>query len=408
MSYKTIIIGGGISGLYAGYQLLKKNGDFIILEKGKVSNKKCYSKLCSVSGETINKKKFSGDRNFIMELGASVIHSKQPLILKLIKELGLENDLIKIGNPKMYRYSVSESNEVIKSKFNEINKKINDKLNVIPVDFTVKDACKAFLTSDEYKLYRTFYPEWYEIAHQNANVFFPYQSKIGDYMILKNGFGQIIDALLYKLQDKILFNSEVESVQFINDKYSIIVKGVRRAFTSKGVWLCSSLQSALGIRFTGIDVLYNYLYLGRTISSMRMYVLFKTPINIDYKFIVGEFSCKWSIKITDNLWLISYTDDKLADQLNKYSEEELAKMWIEDMNKIFNLEIRFSDIVLYSKAYWQDAFTILNKNFYEVYGDINYGTYIRRLLPPSLKVSSLPKGQGEETAWMESHLLDVS
>jgi len=400
--FKHIIIGGGISGLYIGYQLLKKGQDFLIIEKNK-ENKKCYSKLCSLKYET-NK-----NDDFTIEYGASVIHSNQPNIMKLAYELELTNDLDLIGNPKMFRYHPFFSNEEMKKKVQEIDKKILSKLNIIPVDFTVKEACKAFLTNEEYEIYKTCYPEWYEVQGQNANVFFPYLKKIGEYMYFKNGIQQIINKLIIKLKDYIIFDSDVKTITYqpYSQKYNIKIKGVKRLFECDKLYLCVSAKMAKQIEILNLSSLEKYLELGKGVSSMRFYVYFKNPINIDYKFIVGKFACKWSIKITDRMWLITYPDGKLADHLNSYSEEQLIKLWIKEINMIFKLEISYRDVKYYTKMYWDDAFTILNKNFYETFGESNYGTYIRSILPNSLKVTSLPKDQGEETAWIESHLINI-
>jgi hypothetical protein len=399
--FKHIIIGGGISGLYIGYQLLNKGQDFLIIEKNDIE-KKCYSKLCSLKSEKIK----NVNDEFMIEYGASVIHSKQSNIIELSSKLGLSKDLQSVGNPKMYRYHPLFSNEEMKGYVKKIEQKLLDKLNVIPINFTVKEACKAFLTSEEYDVYKTCYPEWYEIAGQNANVFFPYLKKIGDYMYFKNGIQQLVDKLLMLLKNYIIFGSDVKSVE-LKDKYTIKVKGVKRLFECDKLYLSVSAMAAREIQFINVPYLLKYLELGKSVSSMRFYVSFKTPINIDYKFIVGKFACKWSIKITDKLWLITYPDGKLADHLNSYDDEKLIKLWIKEINTIFKLEILYSDVKYYTKMYWKDAFTMLNKDFYETYGDINYGTYIRSLLPSSLVVTSLPKDQGEETAWIESHLVDV-
>ena len=77
-----IIIGSGISGLYIGYQLLEKGiKDFIILEK---SNR--------IGGRILTKDN--------LELGASIFHSKQNNIMRLIYKLGLDKKLIELKSGK--------------------------------------------------------------------------------------------------------------------------------------------------------------------------------------------------------------------------------------------------------------------------------------------------------------------
>ena len=85
--FDYVIIGGGISGLYCGYSLLKKTSNLLIVEKS--------HRL----GGRIETKYFDG---YHLEMGAGRISSSHHNIIDLVKKLGLEKDLIKFPNLKSY------------------------------------------------------------------------------------------------------------------------------------------------------------------------------------------------------------------------------------------------------------------------------------------------------------------
>ena len=77
----NIIIGGGIAGLYIGYQLLKKGEEFIIFEASDYLGGRVYTQHY---------------KSEVLELGASIFHSKQKNIMSLIRDYKLEKNLIEL------------------------------------------------------------------------------------------------------------------------------------------------------------------------------------------------------------------------------------------------------------------------------------------------------------------------
>ena len=82
MEPKIAIIGAGISGLAAGYQLLKAGIPALILEKE------------SCAGGRIRSENF-GD--FVIDSGAYTLPESHQTTLKIIKELGLEKELREVS-----------------------------------------------------------------------------------------------------------------------------------------------------------------------------------------------------------------------------------------------------------------------------------------------------------------------
>jgi protoporphyrinogen oxidase len=85
--FDYIIIGGGISGLYCAYSLLKKTTNLLIVEKS--------HRL----GGRIETRYFDG---YHLEMGAGRISSSHRNIINLIEELDMEKDLIQFPNVKSY------------------------------------------------------------------------------------------------------------------------------------------------------------------------------------------------------------------------------------------------------------------------------------------------------------------
>ncbi|NBV99096.1 MAG: protoporphyrinogen oxidase [Proteobacteria bacterium] len=91
MLYDFIIVGGGISGLYAAYELKKKGFKVLLLEKN------------TVVGGTWNSLQY---KTSIYELGPNTILSNSDELLDLIEDLGMEDDLLSspLSSAKRYIY----------------------------------------------------------------------------------------------------------------------------------------------------------------------------------------------------------------------------------------------------------------------------------------------------------------
>jgi ribosomal protein S17E len=415
MSYvENIIIGGGIAGLYQGYKLFKKNKKFIILEKSSPISKNEIHEI----GRLYSIKK---DEN-IIELGASVIHSNQKKIIELIKELKLEDDLEKIKNSKaLYIYKNFKSDDV-KKKWRELNNKLKENLNTFPINFTVQDACQSLFTKEEYDLYSICYGEWFEINLQNVHVYLNELEKQGQYIKFKNGIQQIVIKLRELLKDHILYQKEVKYIHTSYEfgKYNLFTtigeSNNTEEFICNKLFICTSISVAQNMIYIGKlkHVIKEYLSLGFKRSCYRLYVEFDRPLNIKESFIMGDFEGRWSLKISDNLWLISYTDGPLSDFLSKKNEKKLINNWIKDINKYFLsnddkidgkwINITSKNVKNLIGGYWNDAYTVLDKKFYAIVNDNFYGEQVRELLPRNLIITCLPDDLGENTSWMEGHL----
>ena len=116
--------------------------------------------------------------------------------------------------------------------------------------------------------------------------------------------------------------------------------------------------------------------------------------------------------------MITYVDGPLSCKLNDYKENLLIKKWINMVNRVFGETLNMNDIVFWQGAFWKDAYTVLNKNFYNLVNissnipstpRINKykGELIRESIPATFICTVLPKDTGENTAWIEAHLVKI-
>ena len=388
MKVNNIIIGGGISGIHIALQLLDKGEDFLILEKGKEN----MTKILSIHQPT-NKE------NILLEMGPSVFHSNQKELMGLIKRLNLLDD-ISVVDPKSKAYYVypGYDSDSAKKRWRELKKMVfdyefNDSL------ITLEEASKKILSKEEYTFFKACWGEWYEVCDNNLMYLKKSLKEEGDYLIMNNGLDQIIKRGLSLIpKERVLFNREVISIEkgfFMED-----IQG--DTYECNKLFICANYNGVMSIN-TSIPLIKEYLSLGRSKESLRFYVYFNRDIDIPYKFIFGKFMGKYTIKYSNRLWLIAYPDGILARKIHSnVSSNDIINDWIDMMNIQFNLNIRKDDVVFSLCGFWKDAFSILNKEYY-----IRGKEVINRLKSENIIITSLPKDNGENSAWMEGHLIKL-
>jgi protoporphyrinogen oxidase len=400
MKYKHFIIGSGIAGLHIALQLLDKNEtDFLIVEKDDFNKSKIFS-----IKNTVLKKDGTSD-NVLIEMGPSVFHDKQVELMKLLKKLDLEHTFDYV-DPKSKAYFVypGMTSEEAKKLWKELKKKV---FELTDENITLEEGAKKVLTKNEYNLLKTCWGEWYEINDTNLQVLKKSLKEEGKYIVMKDGLTQIIERATslieassigkYKIQyncgiKKVVYDGSIYTVYDCNDK----------VYTCENLYLCANLKSAREIEFEGIPEVREYLGLAKLKHCLRCYVYFDKAINIPYKFIMGKYLGKYSIKYSDNLWLVAYPDDILALKLYNMPKERFINDWIEMINREFNLSLKYEDTLNKFCGYWEDAYCVLNKDFYKKGNELRL-----RLKSKNILVTTLPKDNGEDAPWMEGYLFNI-
>lgn len=242
--YDTIIVGGGIGGLYTAHKLQQKHNaktkthDILLLE----ANDRLGGRIHSITKNDI-----------VYEAGAARFHDKQHKIMNLIREFNLEDKLIKLSNEvkfistprdkylncKYLNYvihvdelinDISDLVEAGKIKEQELID--NSLINIMNKHFDKKYPNIATVFEETYEY-------WSEIAIMNAkdalNLFKNDLNSKNTYYSLHGGLTQLIEKLEMNLKINIETNYLVKSIN----------KNTDNTFTINNKYTCRNLVLAL-------------------------------------------------------------------------------------------------------------------------------------------------------------------
>jgi Flavin containing amine oxidoreductase len=409
----TLVVGGGLCGSYIGLQLLEQNyTSFLILEavgmfRGKQKSIRSYPSL---------------DKDpEILEMGSSVFHTEQDHLLGLLHFLELDSQ-IQLLDPQMksfYTYPGMHPKEA-KKVFLDLKKKIKEEAKKYPANGnpsseTINELATRILTKEEYNILSGCWPEWYEMKDQNAYSVSISEEYMGHWCKLQYGLEQILDRATDLLEDHFHWFQPVSRIEKLNDDqgYRVICSGENeRVYRCKRLYLCCNLKSLQEeIELIGFTELPKYLELGTYLPCMRVYIVLKrdiatslsNPIMIESLSgppVENGWKCKYSIQVSPRVWLISYPDGTLVETMySKLLSGELVDNWIDDMNHYFNLHITRDDIQdLPEVTVWGDAYSILNKKWYEPNAP-------NGIIQDETMITCLPTPYNQ--AWMEGHLYQI-
>jgi len=234
MIYDIIIIGCGIGGLHSAYKLLKKNNklNILLLEK----NDYLGGRIKSFHKEINN-------HHYHFNVGAGRFNENHKLLIELIKEIGLEKDIIKIGSAIEFIPSGNSYNKFIgKSPYIYIKKVINFYKKVDLKDPDVETKIRAYtfyeyaakiLDKDELKFITESLGYYKQIILMNAfdaiKLFDKGMNIDLQFYSLKSGISSIINNLkekIIELGGKIKIKKNVNNIDYDENKklFNIFVK----------------------------------------------------------------------------------------------------------------------------------------------------------------------------------------
>ena len=203
-----MILGGGIAGLYAAHQLLKRNPDrtLILLEKNRV-------------GGRIHTYK---DKQMTVEAGAGRFSKNHTLLLELLKELHLDKKIIPITSS----FEVAELSpynlKFVLGKIIAFSKidPIHDLVNLSFINYA-----RLVVSKEEVQFIEDSFGYYTELVVMNARDAIQLLLQLNDdFFILKDGLSQLIDALVKRLElypNVEIRYEEVVSIQHQNTHYCI-------------------------------------------------------------------------------------------------------------------------------------------------------------------------------------------
>lgn len=350
-SFDIIIIGGGISGLYTAYNLIKKhkNKKILLLE----SNDRLGGRILTINHNDVQ-----------YEAGAGRFHNNQYRFMNLLKDLKLDSKLIPITDhtkfipfPKnkyiddKYFHKILDNQNII----NEILQLIKDNLiteeELINNSFLeLIDKKLKFKYPNVKEIFEDTYEYWSEIAIMNSydalKIITQDFITSNQYYVLHGGLSQVIDKLEKKISknvkiikscmvNKITKEKKKETLYTINEKYS----------THKLI-LALPKHSLLNI-----DFIKKNKYLSKLLNTieesplLRVYAQYpKNIINHHTWFdkypnkIVTGSKLKYIIPIdySKGLTMITYTDGKYTKPwINSISNNNLEHKIKVELKKTF-------------------------------------------------------------------------
>jgi monoamine oxidase len=354
--YDTIIIGGGIAGLYAGHLLKKRNNDrFIILEKEKYLGGRILTYT---------------DKYMTVEKGGARFSENHHLFLDLLKEMGLDNKIVEAspdaffapadGTASLYD-SIFDYDRTINpfTKLFDIFTEayVNSPTPIAPLLARVILAGK--LETKKHLISRNFTTYAREILSpsdiQHIHDAFGYSTELTEmnaydcisllegglnprqkFFVLAGGLTQLINKLVSRLRKHIFTNSEVVSTTYEQNHF--VIKTKTREYRSLNCIFAVPKQ------------------------SLEIMPLFK-PIHKELKYIgcfpLCRIYCKFDMNNRENAWLrnlpkittnnnlriiipigggvimASYTDHKYADFWLRLYESEGVKGVNKELVKLY-------------------------------------------------------------------------
>jgi len=392
MIYDIIIIGGGISSLYSAYKLLKNNNKLriLILEK----NNYLGGRIKSFHKE-INNHKYDFNE------GAGRFNENHKLLINLIKEIGLEKNIIKIGasiefigSGNTYSRFIGKSPYIYIRKVIDFYKKSNgldatSYLKQAPEDpldpscsirtYTFYEYAAKVLNKYELKFITESLGYYKQIIVMNAfdaiKLFDKGMNIDLQFYALKFGMSTIIDKLkekIIELGGKIKINKYVSNIDYDGETnlFNIYVNGnkinnINKIYKSKNCILAIPKPDLLK---------FNILNSCPNIKNMLNSIGFKSLCRIYSVFKKEDIWFKDIEKVTTNNKLryiipidkengsvmISYSDSKFADYWNSLDKKELIIQLKKNIYKTLHKKI--NDPIFTKVFYWKVGTGFWKKN----------------------------------------------
>ena len=354
--YDYIIIGGGISGLYSCYILLKNNPKLKIL----------IIEQSGRWGGRIYTKKRDG---LSFESGAGRFHSSHINFMKLLKELNLYEKIVPLSKDVSYFLKnqwVYNDNHLMKL-YNSSFKTIYDMWQFIfdnpPKDHstTLYEHCKSIgLTQSETNCLKDTFgysSEFIQLNAKNALDIIKYDFQKGQYYILNGGLQQVIDELVKRCKDMnaiMLLNTVCISV----DKNNMMIEVLQ---SNNKIMRINSEKCILSVPISNLNDIkitpslkWNKSQQPIPYKLCRIYAKYSEPWFKGMSKIITDKKISMIIPINPDtgLIMISYSDNKNADYWNSFDNNNEIKKELGKELRIIFPDINIPNPEWISFEYW--------------------------------------------------------
>ena len=358
--YDIVIVGGGVSGLYLYYKLLKN-------KKVNPNNSILYEKYKEIGGRVQRKIIKKNNIKHIFEAGAGRFNSKHKNLLKLINELKLEKNIIPIsGNTKFI--TVNDSLKKYKNVnyyFKIVLKKSKLKSEKYLQSLTFIDYCIEVLGNDICKYLQKAYAyndSFKTNAYDAIRLFKKSMNpKMNNFFILNGGLSQITKTLEKEINimgGNIKTSSCVSNIKYKNRIFEYNLKN--KKYMSNKIILTLPKNELKKMKI--LNPVNNLLNSVGQSPLMRIYAIFKKEdiwfknmgkMNTDnnLRFIIPINENKGSI-------MISYGDEEYANYWNNLikkskSKKEWQNILMKNVRSLFGENIK--DPIWIQNYYWKNG-----------------------------------------------------
>ena len=374
--FDYVIVGGGISGLYANYILSKKyNG--VLLERESYFGGRAYEKL------------FHGS---LIKLGAGVINNDNEHILKLLKKLKIKPKSF-IGSVNSLLDETYDMNNAIKKIKQEYNKhkSILNKLTVkqfLTKYFGVKFTTD-FIANCKYHDYLEssveYFIKYYDIndmSHNQNKLYFIHWTDLINVLKATNCKHSYDVNKIKKLSDgTFLINDDINTQKII------------MATTLKPLNLLNKL----------IDFKYSD-YVG-TIPFVRIYTWHKNGYDTSkikgYNIVKNEL--QKILIISDKILMVSYSDNENAEYwkmiLNKVKTTQIRKV----LSKLKELNLGIDAIDDIEIVYWNEGI-----HYYKPFNNLKFSQILNKLSNPADNIHVIGEIVSRKQGWVEGCIESVN
>tara|TARA_B100000575_G_C23132620_1_gene657266 strand:+ start:258 stop:1853 length:1596 start_codon:yes stop_codon:yes gene_type:complete len=347
-NFNTIIIGGGISGLYMAYQMIQKGyKDILLLERS------------SILGGRIRTDQIDG---YPIELGAARFSNKHTKLLSLIQKLKLDDKKIKLSKDidfyfknKKINYDLHKYLRKLNSNKRKYTREYLEKINLLQYAVEILGPIEGNKLKDMYG----YDAEFLKLNAYSALLMFQKDLlKDVDYYILKDGLSQIIN----KLEEYLVGTNKIKLLMDTN----VLDIQKNKVVTDKNNYKCKRIVVTIPQhdiqRFHIFDDC-RVLDSVKNIPLIRIYA--KYPINKEGKVWFHDIQRT----ITDNfirhiipidyekgIIMISYTDYYIAEMWNNLyllGEDALTNKIQEEIKRLFKIKI--PKPLEYNVYYWKSG-----------------------------------------------------
>lgn len=400
--YDEIIVGGGIAGLYYGYELSKKepHKKVMILEKEEI-----WGGRVQTHSFKFQKKKYQ------IEAGAGRFNQNHKLLIQLIQELGFEKQIIPIPSKTTFHPTYPLQHFDANQIMNRVRTYSLKDRSTDQDEMTYLQYAKKILTPHEIKFLKDSFGYTSELTQTNARYaihlfYLDFRPNIQFY-VLQKGFSQMIMKLteyLKKRGYKMSLKSELKDIEYDGLFYTldIHINGKIEKYKTKRLILALPKPALMKIKILRSLDLQSI----ECIPLLRYYAIYpkeedgkvwfddlgKTTTNHGIRYIIP-------VNKETGMIMVSYTDGFFAKKMQKRMEKKEDEEYIQKGLETLFPTKKISKPILTKKYYWPCGEGLWKKH-------TDYNKISQEMLQPFLDQSLFIIGENYSLhqGWMEGAL----